>query len=240
MERKRQLLAILTFVGLITLAVTGLIYAGVPSQHDSDIPRDITDELVDMVDPKQGDDTVIATINGRNFTAKDARLGHELKLAENPSLTQEEAIRTSILHRVDEVLLASIAEQRNITGTEAEARTLMEREKAACRANPEIEAMCREHQTRLGYDDPDTFWEATVASYQRDVTRMKAVSALHDDYRQTPEGAADDSDTPLLNLKLLETARADATIVWYDDQMEQLYEEAKVAKSNDLSNTDSE
>ena len=237
MERKRQLLAILAAVGLITLAVTGLIYAGVPSQNDSDNPRDITDELVDMVDPKDGDDTVLATINERNFTSRDARLGYELKLAENPSLIREEAIKASILHRVDEVLLASIAEQRGITGTEAEARVLMEREKAACRTNSEIQAMCRAYQERLGYNDPAIFWEATVAGYLKDVTRMKVVKALYDDYRQTREGAADNSDIPLLNLKILETERANATIIWKDTQMQRSYEEAQVARSNELNNT---
>ena len=232
MERKRQLLAILTVVGLITLAVTGLIYAGVPGQGGSDAPRDITDDVVDMVDPKEGDDTVLATVNGLNFTARDARLGYELKLAEDPSLTREEAIKASIIHRINEVLIFSIAQQEGIAGTEAEARAVMEREKAACETSAETQAMCLAHQERLGYDDPSVFWEATVASYQKDVTRMKVIKALHDEYRQTPEGADDDSDIPVLNLKLLDAQRSSATIVWNDSEMEQLYEDAKAARGN--------
>lgn len=232
MQRKRQLLAILTVVGLITLAVTGLIYAGVPGQGSSDSPRDITDDVVDMIDPKDGDETVLATVNGLNFTARDARLGYELKLAVDPSLTREEAIKASILYRIDEVLLASIAQQRRIAGTEAEARAVMEREKAACETSPQVQAMCLAHQERLGYDDSSVFWEATVPSYQKDVTRMKVIQALHDDYQQTPEGAADDSDIPLLNLKLLDAQRASATIVWNDGEMGRLYEAAKAARGN--------
>ena len=232
MERKKQLLAILTVVSLITLAVTGLIYAGVPGQESSDNPRDITDDIIDLIDPKDGDDTVLATVNGLNFTARDARLGYELKLAEEPSLTRDAAIKASILYRIDEVLIASIAQQRSIAATEAEAREVMAREKATCAKDPTIQAMCLAHQQRLGYDDPSAFWEATVPGYQKDLIRMKTMQALHDDYDLTPEGAADDSDIPVINLKLLDAQRANATIVWIDDEMERLYEAAKADRAN--------
>ena len=231
MTRKRRLLAILAVVSLITLAVTGIIFAGVPGQDGSDNPRDLTDDLVDSVNPKDGDDIVLATVNVLDFTARDARLGYELKLAEDPSLTKDAAIQATILYSIDEVLIVSIAQQRNITATDAEARVVMARERAVCETDSVIRAMCTDHQEHLGYDDPDVFWEATVVGYQSDLVRMKTIQALHDDYDLTPEGAADNSDIPVINLKLLGSQRANATIVWNDEDMERLYEAAEAERA---------
>ena len=103
-----------------------------------------------IIQEKEGDNTVIATVNGRDFTTQQLRVGYESLMLMEPDLTEDEAIKATILSRLDAVLLASEAESKGLTTTRDEARALAERNKAVCEEDAEIEAECREYLEKMG------------------------------------------------------------------------------------------
>ena len=112
MGREKLLMATLGLVGLMAVVATGVIYA-IPTGQSQE--RDAYLRTVkEITQTKDGDSTVLATVNGHYFTESDARMGYELLMADNPGMTRDEAIRNSIVARLDEVLLLAEGRSRNL------------------------------------------------------------------------------------------------------------------------------
>ena len=124
---------------------------------------------------------MLATVNGHNFTKQDPRFGYELVMLEDPALTEDAAIKASIIARLNEVLLAAEAENRGLTATQAEAQTAVDARKAECESTAESAAECRAVIFRLGFDDYDAYWVDVVATMQKILTQGKVIEALRDE-----------------------------------------------------------
>lgn len=112
MKRKRPFWATAGLLALLSVAITGLIYAGpLGQQGEADAPAipGHGEQIARIIQEQEGDDNVIATENGSNFTVGHLRVGYQSHLLSEPGLTQDEAIKAVILSRLDGVLLASVA-----------------------------------------------------------------------------------------------------------------------------------
>ena len=176
------------------------------------------------------DDVVVATVNGHDFTTQQLRVGYESHMLVEPDLTENEVIKATILSRLDAVLLASEAESRGLMTTQDEARALVERNKAVCEEDAEIEAECRDVLEKMGFDY-DEYWEEAVSVYQENHTALKAMSVLREQYLER-EGT--DAEGEKLDWLVIHKVRENADIVWHDNDIKALYAEAVVARVNEL------
>ena len=156
-------------------------------------------------------------------------VGYESHILVEPDLTKNEAIKATILSRLDAVLLASEAESRGLTTTQDEARVLMERNKALCEEDAESEAECRDVLEKMGLDY-DEYWEEAVSVYQENHTALKAMSALREEYLERENTDAEGEN---LDWLVIHDVRDDAEIVWHDNDIKALYAEAVVARVNE-------
>ena len=197
-------------------------------------PEDVYLEGISLIiQEKEGDNTVIATVNGRDFTTQQLRVGYESLMLMEPDLTEDEAIKATILSRLDAVLLASEAESKGLTTTRDEARALAERNKAVCEEDAEIEAECREYLEKMGLDY-DEYWEEMVSVYQENHTALKAMDVLREEYQETAGQDGDGEEGQYLDWRILDSLRAETEIVWHDEDMKALFLEAQAARTSEL------
>jgi len=223
MTRTRLLLASVGLAALLAAAVTGMIYAGPLGQSGDDAPiPDHLERLGEIIQEKEDDGRVLATVNGHSLSVQQLRIAYESHLVVEPDLSEREAIKATILSEVDEVLLASEAESLGLTTTEDEARALLERNRAACEEEPEIEAECRDNMSRMGLDY-DEYWEQAVPMFQETQTALKAMDVLRDEYLEREDTG---HDGELLDWLVVHEVREDAEIVWHDQDVEVLFQEA--------------
>ena len=138
MTRKRLLMAVVGLAALLTLTITGLIYAGPlgQSQDQDSVPiPDHPEKIKEIIEEHEGDDRVLATVNGHDFTVGELRMGHEHQSVIEPGLTESEAVKAVILERFDNVLLFSVAESRGLTSSEEEARDRMQMTRDICESD---------------------------------------------------------------------------------------------------------
>ena len=154
-----------------------------------------------------------------------------------PDLTEDEAIKATILSRLDAVLLASEAESKGLTITRDEARALAERNKAVCEEDAEIEAECREYLEKMGLDY-DEYWEEMVSVYQENHTALKAMDVLREEYQETAGQDGDGEEGQYLDWRILDSLRAETEIVWHDEDMKALFLEAQAARQVNLPHPD--
>lgn len=232
MTRKKLLLATMGLVALLAVVVTGLIYAGPLGQSENDVPiPDHAEKIGEIIQEHEGDDRLLATVNGHDFTAGELRVGYEHQMVVEPGLTEDEAIKTVILHRFDDIMLASEAESRGLTTSEDEARELMRRTKDLCESDENFEAECRDTLRRMGLDYDD-YWEQGIPVFQRNHTALKAMSAIRSEYLENNDT---DAEGERLDWLVLQEVRETADIFWHDNDIETLYDEAVVARVNELS-----
>ena len=74
MARKKLLLATMGLVALLAVAVAGMIYAGPLGQAEEDVPiPGHAESIGEIIQEQEGDDTVLATVNGHDFTTQQLR-----------------------------------------------------------------------------------------------------------------------------------------------------------------------
>ena len=235
MTKKRLLLATIGIVALLSVAVTGIIYAGPLGQTEDNapIPRH-AESIGEIIQKQEGDDTVLATVNGHDFTTHRLRIAYESYMLEKPSLTRNEAIKATILATLDTVLLASEAESRGLTTTRDEAQALVQTTKSTCEENAEIEAECRGNLRKMGLDY-DQYWGEIVSSYQDDYTALKAMTSLREDYLDSENT---DAEGQKLDWLAIHEVREDATIVWNDNDIKTLFDQAHTERGESLERSD--
>ena len=236
MTRKRLFMVVVGLAALLTLAITGLIYAGPLGQSQDDVPiPDHPERIEEIIREHDDDDRILATVNGHDFTAGELRMGYEHHLVIEPGLTESEAIKAVILQRVDDVLLLSEAESRGLTSSEEEARERMQMTKDLCEADAQAEAECRDIMTRMGLDY-DVYWEDGIATLQRSQTVAKAMHALRVEYLGSTEDADARGHEENLDWLVLHEVREAAEIVWHDEDIQRLFDEAHAERGEYLAN----
>ena len=219
-------MAVLGLAALLILAVTGLIYAGPLGQSEDDVPiPDHAERIREITQEHEDDDRILATVNGHEFTAGALRVGYEHELVVDPDLTESEAIKVVILQKFDEVMLLSEAKSRGLTTSEDEARERMQMTKDLCESDEDAEVVCRDMMTRMGLDYDD-YWEQGISAYQRNQTVLKAMDALRVEYLGNADTSDARSDEERLDRLILHEVREAADIVWHDEDIGRLFDEA--------------
>ena len=217
---------------LLAVVATGIIYA-VPSGQSMEGDAYLR-TVKDMSQAKDGDSTVLATVNGLDFTEFDARMGYELLMADNPGMTKNEAIRNSIVERLDQVLLLAEGQSREIAPTDESVQAAIQRDKAKCETDADQRELCTDIIEKLGYENYGEYWEQATSNYRQNMTRGAVIGALQAENEVTSTGQDDD---PYRDLRLLETLRSDATIVWNNTDMQELYEQGLADRAAFLEST---
>ncbi len=204
--------------------------AGVLSAQESDFISDFRD----LIKVKSGDDTVVATIDGTDFKKRDVRLGSDIVLAVEPGISEDEAVRQSILSKVDDYVIRAEAERRGLMPTIAEAREYMEIHQEMCMGPDGAE--CREFMESMGFN-PEDYWtsEDVIEAYRNDLTGIRVMGQLHQEWQaKVDEGLIPAEDDDIVTLKILDELRGDAEITWKDKRLGNLFEEAQAARTNEL------
>ena len=183
---------------------------------------DHLERLKEILKDHEGDDKVLATVNGHDFTAQQLRRGYESYMIVETHLSVEEAIRETILFWFDEVLLISEAKARGLAVTKEEAQALADRNRAGCEQDEETEAVCRENLEAMGFDYDD-YWKQVVSSIQKNYTALKAMDALREEYLARE---ASDAEGEILDWLAIHEVRENADVEWFDGDVEALFKEA--------------
>ena len=237
MTRKRLILATMGLIALLSMAVTGLIYAGPLGQGDTTDDPPITDhgeELQKILQDKEGDDTVLATVNGLDFTTQGLRTAYQSHMLTDPSLTKSEAIKAVILSTFDNVLLTSIAQTKDITTTETEAKTLVNQARSNCETDEAAKADCVSVLASVGLDY-EQYWKDMVSAYQEHQTTLKTLSALRDEYTSSNNTTADGED---LDWLAIHDIRENASVVWNDKEIKSIFDKAHTDRGKHLDQYD--
>ena len=224
MPRKR----LLTSGALLLLLISAATISGLLSAQNSGFISNFRE----LIKVKSGDDTVVATVNGIEFTQREVRLGADIITSVDPTISQDDAIRQSILHKVDRHLTLSEVKRRSLMPTIAEARELMQAQKELCMGP--LGAECREFIKRVGFSTED-IWEQSIPGYQEDLGRMRLMEILHTEWqKKVDQGLIPAEEDHIVTLKILGNLRNNAQIVWKDDRLESLFEEAQTTRTNNL------
>jgi len=226
---------VLGLVVLLSVIVAGAIYAGPLGQGADDAEEvPFPDHLGEIFKEQEDDDQILATVNGHDFSKGHVRVGYHSHMLTEPHLTEEEAIKELILSKFDSVLLTSIAKARELEVTEEELRAIADRNRAGCEINEQVEAECRENMAAMGIDY-DIHWEDIIPTLQANYTELKAMDALREEYLQSKET---DAEGETLDWLVIHELRENADIVWHDEDIQELFDQAHAERGEHLRRVD--
>ena len=211
-HRRLLLSAAALAVMLAALATAGYIYA----QNQGN----------DNYTEKEGDDRVVAVVNGLDVTYGDVRKSPGYFQAEDTTLTEADAFRSTIVGGIDRFVLLAEINRRGLMPTEEEGLAFMAPHKKACAE----QQVCQDLIVKWG-ETFDGHWSRVAPVFREDlgVTRLNA--ALLSD-----AGFGAEDGTNLERANALAAAkdklRADAKIVWKDEDLKRYYEEALADESS--------
>lgn len=179
--------------------------------------------LKDALAPKEGDATVVATVNGLDVTEGDVRRSVEFWMMIDQSLTREAAVDASIVTVIDDFITEAEVERRGITSTTEEVRTYMTQFKDACQGVDGAE--CRAQLESFGFDpSSDAYWEDTaLPQYGRALNEIKLFQAF---ISEQDKSDASNEDLIALRESMVTGLRNSASITWKDDDVKRAYERA--------------
>ena len=119
-------------------------------------PADET-SLNRVLEPQQGDDEVVAVVQGRDAMRGDVREAAEFWMQADDAMTSDEATGRAIVLVIDRTISQAEVERRKLTPTLAEAEDYMRPHREICLG--EHGAECREALQSLGFDVYDeSYW----------------------------------------------------------------------------------
>ena len=209
----------MTFIALsltlLTLAIAAIIAGTIVAQDKT--------SLKDALEAKDGDATVVATVDGTDVTRGDIRRAVEFKMAIDSSLTIENARSQIIVQVIDRAIAGAEIDRRRITVSDEEADAYMHRNRDLCLG--ENGGQCREAIKQLGFDvSDDSYWsDIALPEYKRMIAETKLFQAVIE------EKSLQDADNDTLfaaQQALPNKLRANADIVWHDDDLKEVYQQA--------------
>lgn len=169
----------------------------------------------------QGDDRVVATIEGKNLTWGDVRVQKDRRKTIDPALTDDQAQANTLYSEVERRFLAAAVESGGFTPTDAEVHAYMEPHKTSC-MSPD-DTTCRDFIRGQGFSDPDEFWEAAFMNYKADLGEAKMIRAKLAERGSIGENTTPSEFSSEKRSYIGELQRA-ASITWHDDTLKRLYQ----------------
>ena len=209
----------ITFIALsltlLTAAIAAIIAGTIVAQDKT--------SLKDALEAKDGDSIVVATVDGTDVTSGDIRRAVEFKMAIDSSLTIENARIQIIVQVIDRAIAGAEIDRRQITVSDEEAEVYMQRNRDLCLG--ENGGQCREAIEQLGFDiSDDSYWsEIALPEYKRMIAETKLFQAV------VKEKSLQDADNDTLfaaQQAMPGELRANADVVWYDDDLKDVYQQA--------------
>lgn len=217
MQNKKWLIA-----WVLALALVGvLMLAGILSAQSN---LDFTG----ILEPQPGDADVVLTVEGIEATRKDLRMSPDFMRNFNPEIAEDEALKQTIVSKVNELVIQAEVQRLGLTPTLAEAREFMAPSKEWCQGPEGTE--CQELIRALGEDpQSDEYWNKALPTYRNDLGRLKLIDHLEAGWEsdiasgvRTNESVYTFEERELT----LHELRGDADITWHDKRLEGLYEQA--------------
>ena len=168
----------------------------------------------------KGDDEVVAVVQGKDLLRGDVRKPVEYRQSKDESLTKNQATKLNIVPLVDDLIILAEVERRKFLPDDKENTEYVQPIKEACLG--QHGADCRAEIASLGYS-ADEYFEIAFEDYRKTLGDIKLHHVVFEEQGLTDAGneaRADAVDAFLATLK------ANAVIVWHDDELRKLYEEA--------------
>ena len=227
-------MVLLSVIGLLVLfgaIFAWLTFAGPLGQAEDEVPiPDHLEKIEVILRDQDNDNKELATVEGNSFTAGQLRIAYESHMVVEPEFTEEDAIKATILGRVDSLILLAEAADRDLETTEDEAKARVTQSRQTCEIDEEVEAECRAHLSQLGFDY-DEYWTQLVPVMQKEYTTLKAMDAIREEYLAKEDTTAEGE---LLDWLAIHEVRENADITWHDENVEELFKEAHQARSDHL------
>ena len=209
-------------ITFIALSLTLLMVAIVAIVAGTIVAQGKT-SLKDALESKDGDETVVATVDGADVTRGNIRHAVEFKMAIDSSLTSEDARSQIIVQVIDRAIAEAEIDRRQITVADKEAEEYMHRNRDLCRGDNG--GQCRDAIEQLGFDiSDDSYWSAiALPEYKRMIAETKLFHAIIEEKSLQD---ADNDTLVAMQQALPGILRTDAVIVWHDDDLKQTYQQA--------------
>ena len=110
----------------------------------------------------------------------------------------------------------------------------MAQTRATCETDETTKAECTSVLSSMGFEY-DAYWKSAVSVYQDQQTIFKATSALRDEYVSKNDTAAEGEDLEWL---AVHNARENANIVWNDEGVKALFDQALAERASYLEQLD--
>ncbi len=217
MSRKLTVVGSIAAVALIVGAViTGAILAQ-PGRFTRSQPQ------------AGGDAEIAAVVAGKNLTRGDVRRATNRNLSIDPALTESQATGEILYYLVERRFLDAEVERRGLVPTLEETMEYMAPTRDICR-RPEG-AECQRYIREMVYADPETSWREAVPEYRSVLGQMKLIRATLEKRGLTGENTTPD-EFHRERLKYIGELRKASELVWYDQELQRLYENQVAAFEN--------
>ena len=169
---------------------------------------------------KDGDNRVVAVVEGQDLTWGEVRITKERRKAIDPTLTDDQSKADTLYSQVQRLFLQAKVESANLEPTDAEVRAFMEPHKTACMASGN--SACQDFIREQGYSNAEDFWTNAFANYKADLGEIKLVKA-----NVEAQGLKGDEVTPAQfkgkKDEYIDGLQKNADIVWHDEALKRLY-----------------
>ena len=172
----------------------------------------------------EGDDAVVVRVSGLPVTRGDVRKASTLRRSHNTTMTEDQADAATITLFVHEKAVLAEAIARKLAPTEEELDTFIGQHQTDCEV-PEARPLCEDviRDTGLSYEE---FWTVARPDYKDALLSMK----VHRDNFEKVGLTEDSTNDELLAAERAFEGKvlAVAVIVWEDQRLKRLYEDAVV------------
>ena len=178
------------------------------------------DDFAGVIAEKSGDSEVVAIVEGTEVTRRDLRLLPDFLRKLDPGLSENAAIKESIVTLITGFAVQAEVTRRGLVPTIAEAQAYMQPSKDACygpQGGP-----CRDHIASLG-EDLDVYWSTILTEYRKGLGEIRLRTAFFERIREQDLGY---ENHIAAWRSFRDGLRSEANIVWQDERLQGLYEEA--------------
>lgn len=170
----------------------------------------------------EGDDAVVVTVSGLPVTQGDVRKASALRRSHDTTMTEDQADSKSVATIVNEKAVLAEGIKRELTPTTEELDAFIATHKADC-ASDEARAICERTILDTGLS-LEEFWTVARPDYSDALLNTKVHKTNFEEAGLTDESTDEERATAAeaFEAKVL----AAANIVWSDERLQRLYEEA--------------
>ena len=183
---------------------------------------------------KEGDEAVVAVIEGKDLTRGDVRRSATRNQAMDSTLSNTDARKEMLYIEVEKRFLEAEVERRKLVLSDEEVQQYMAPNREACERRGGEE--CLRYIRDLGYEDADAFWKDAFDDFQTVLGQNKLIYAELADRGYS--GSTDTDEFFKARETYVKELREEADIVWHDDDLEREYREAVRSRDNKTARVD--